>query len=422
MTLRTMRDVEIALQPYLDVATRGMLEGLTVMRTEKLMAHLGNPEASLKIVHIAGTSGKTSTTYYVAALLTAAGQKVGHTVSPHVDCLTERVQINGKPISDTKFCEYMGDFLELVQDIEDTPSWYELMIGFALWVFAKEKVDYAVLETGLGGLHDSTNVAARPDKVCVITDIALDHQHILGDTVAQIAAQKAGIIHPYNAVFMYTQSADIMQVVRFKTSQTIESELYVQDQATLERIYGGAFPPDLAQYQQRNWLLAYAAYRYLVNRDGIPLINSERLSQTQAITIPARMEVWQVGSTKVVMDGAHNESKMTAFVSSFQEKYGDRKVPVLLALKINKDYEKIVPLITQIASEFIVTTFSQSQDIPSGAISPEDIARVLNAAGAPNVRSTANPFKAYKELLDSGCDLVVVTGSFYLISQLRNKA
>lgn len=422
MKLHTMQDVEVALKPYQDVAAAGMLgHPIPLGRTEKLMAHIGNPEVSLKIVHIAGTSGKTSTTYYVAAILQAAGQKTGHTVSPHVDSLTERVQINGQPIPEQHFCAYMSDFLNLVKDIDDMPSWYELMIGFALWVFAQEKVDYAVLETGLGGLHDSTNVAARPDKVCVITDIALDHQHVLGDTVAQIAAQKAGIIHPGNAVLMYAQSADIMQVVRFKASQTLYAELYVQDQCTLTGIYGGPFPSDLPEYQQRNWLLAYATYRYIVNRDGIPLVNDTKLSHTQAITIPARMEVQQFGDVKVVMDGAHNESKMAAFVTSFQKKYGQRKVPVLLALKINKDYEQIVPLITQIASEFIVTTFSHTQDIPSGAIPPTDIARVLGEAGATNVRCVTDPYEAYEKLLKTGSDLVVVTGSFYLISQLRTR-
>lgn len=419
MKLHTMQDVEAALNPYQDVAAAGMLEGLTVERTEKLMVHLGNPEAGLKVVHIAGTSGKTSTTYYVSALLTAAGQKVGHTVSPHVDSLTERVQIDGQPISEQQFCAYMGDFLELVQDIEDTPSWYELMIGFALWVFAQEKVDYAVLETGMGGLYDSTNVAARPDKVCVITDIALDHQEVLGDTVAQIAAQKAGIVHPGNAVFMYAQSAEIMQVVRFKTSQTRGAELYIQDQTTLAGIYGAAFVPDLPDYQQRNWLLAYAAYRYIARRDHLPLINEAQLSRAQAVVIPARMEVRQVNGVNVVMDGAHNEAKMTAFVTSFQKKYGTIKVPVLLALKNNKDYAKIAPLLFRIGSEFIVTTFNKSQDIPTIAIPPADIARVLKKSGVTKIRCITDPRDAYRELLATGSDLVVVTGSFYLISQLR---
>ena len=411
----------MALEPYLAVAAAAMLNGITVERTEKLMAHLGHPEAALRVVHIAGTSGKTSTTYYVASLLTAAGQKVGHTVSPHIDSLTERVQINGQPLSERAFCAYMSTFLELVRDVPDMPSWFELMIAFALWVFAQEKVDYAVLETGLGGLHDSTNVAVRPDKVCIITDIALDHQHVLGDTVAQIASQKAGIIHPCNAVFMYAQATDIMQVVRFKTSQTLGAELYVQDQTSLGAIYGGTFAANLPVYQQRNWLLAYAAYRYLVNRDRIPLISSQALSRTQATSIPARMEVCRVGKIQVVMDGAHNESKMAAFVESFQKKYGRRTVPVLLALKVNKDYEKIAPLIMQIASNFIVTTLSKSQDIPAEPIPPSDIARTLRKLGATNVRCISDPHEAYQELLACGADLVVVTGSFYLISQLRTK-
>lgn len=417
-----MSEVDAALEPYKAVVAAGMQgKPIPLERTEMLMKHIGNPETKLKIIHIAGTSGKTSTTYYVAVLLAAAGQKVGHTVSPHVDSLTERVQINGQPLSEQKFCGYMGEFLELLTDITERPSWYELMIGFALWVFVREKVDYAVLETGLGGLHDSTNVAARPDKVCVITDIALDHQQILGDTVAQIAAQKAGIIHPGNAVFMYAQAADIMQVVRFKTSQTLNAELYVQNQNSVAGIYGGVFPADMPQYQQRNWLLAYAAYRYIVNRDGIRLLNDDEFSQTQEIIVPARMEVNEVDGIKVVMDGAHNESKMTAFVSSFQKKYGTRKVPVLLALKVNKDYENIVPLLHQIGSEFIVTTFDHSQDLPSSAIPPGDIQRVLQQGHDIRVRCIANPHNAYAELMESGSDLVVITGSFYLISQLRSK-
>lgn len=416
-----MQEVETALAPYFAVAASTMLKDMSVERTKRLMMHIGNPEKKLKIVHIAGTSGKTSTTYYTAALLGAAGQKVGFTVSPHVDSLTERVQIDGKPLTEAQFCKYMGEFLELIQDISDMPSWYELMIGFALWVFAQEKVDYAVLETGLGGLHDSTNAAERYDKVCVITDIALDHQHILGETVAQIAAQKAGIIHPGNAVLMYTQADDIMQVVRFKTIQIEDAELYVQDQDTLKKIYGGTFNPNLPDYQQRNWLLAYAAYRFIVNRDGIALIDQKQLSQTQAITVPARMEARQVGDVSVVMDGAHNEAKMTAFVTSYRSRYGNRRVPVLVALKHDKDYTKVIPIIAQIASEVVVTTFSLSQDWPIESLDPTLIADALRQSGVSEVECISDPHAAYERLLASGSNLVVITGSFYLISQLRSQ-
>lgn len=417
-----MQDVEKVLRPYLAVAAENMLKDVTVERTEHLMDHIGNPEKKLKVVHVAGTSGKTSTTYYIAALLVASGNKVGHTISPHIDSLTERVQIDGRPISESQFCTYMGDFLDLVQDITETPSWYELMIGFALWVFAKEKVDYAVLETGLGGLHDSTNVANRPDKLCVITDIALDHQQVLGDTVAQIAAQKAGIIHPGNAVLMYGQADDIMQVVRFKTIQTDGAELYVQNQDTLMKIYGGTFGADFPDYQQRNWLLAYAAYRFIVKRDGIALITQKQLSQTQSVLVPARMEERHVADVTVVMDGAHNEAKMTVFTDSFQKKYGHRKVPVLLALKESKDYQTIAPLVVKIASEVIVTTFQHGQDVPTVSIDPHKIIDSLHAAGLEKVACIVDPHQAYDKLIASGGNLVVVTGSFYLISQLRTSS
>lgn len=417
--MSTIQEVETALTPYFEVAATTMLKDMSVERTKRLMAHIGNPEKKLKIIHIAGTSGKTSTTYYTAALLQAAGQKVGFTVSPHVDSLTERVQIDGRPLSEAKFCQYMSEFLILVHGVDEMPSWYELMIGFALWVFVQEKVDYAMLETGLGGLHDSTNVAERYDKVCVITDIALDHQHILGETVAQIAAQKAGIIHPGNAVLMYTQTDDIMQVVRFKTIQTDDAELYVQDQDTLAKIYGGSFNPDMPDYQRRNWLMAYAAYRFVVNRDGIRLVDQKKLAQTQTVVVPARMETRQVGDVSVVMDGAHNEAKMTAFAASFQKKYGQRRVPVLLALKQSKDYQSIAPLIVKFASQAIVTTFSHSQDLPTESIDPQEIAEVLQKGGLEEAVCVTNPYEAYEKLLGLGSDLVVVTGSFYLISQLR---
>lgn len=419
MKLRTMEDVEHALAPYYAVAAEMTGKDITVERVERLLDHIGNPEKELRVVHVAGTSGKTSTTYYVAALLHAAGQKVGHTVSPHIDSLTERVQIDGKPLSERRFCELMGDFLELAASAPETPSWFEIMITFALWVFAREHVDYAVLETGMGGLHDATNVCNRPDKVCLITDIGLDHTEWLGDTVAQIAGQKAGIIHPGNAVFMYEQSPEIMQVVRFKVTQSPDAELYQQNQTTLADIYGGTFLDDMPLYQRRNWLLAYAAYRYLVNRDELPLVGSAALSATQQELVPARMETIVQDAVKVVMDGAHNEAKMMAFVDSFRARYGTRRVPILLALKANKQYDDIVPLLAGIARKVIVTSFAASQDWPVKSVDPFVLADIVTDAGITDVIVEPDMRAAYRQLIAAADDLVVVTGSFYLISQLR---
>lgn len=415
-----MAEVDQALKPYLDIAAQTMGKGLTVGRTERLMAHLGNPERSLRVVHVAGTSGKTSTTYYIATMLHKSGVKVGHTVSPHVDSLTERVQVNGAPLSEEKFCAYMGEFLELIANAPEKPSWFECMIAFAFWVFAQEKVEYVVIETGMGGLHDSTNVATRTDKVCVITDIGLDHQAILGDTLDKIAYQKVGIVHDGNSVLMYDQSPAVMQVIRYWVSQQEDAELFTFEESRLRAAYGGQIATELPTYQQRNWLLAFAAYRYIAKRDDLMLLTQKELVQTQRVQVPARMDGRRVDGKTIVMDGAHNDQKMQAFWASFDSLYPATKPVVLLALKQGKEIHDLAPLLKQHASHVIVTTFVHSQDLPLASIEPVEIAVTLNSIGVSS-EIVADQDEAYEHFIDRTEDVGVVTGSFYLIAQLRQK-
>lgn len=143
-----------------------------------------------------------------------SGAKVGLTVSPHIVSIAERVQINGLPLDEESFCRYMSEFLQKIEDSKfGTPSYFEVMMVFALWVFDKEAVDYVVVETGLGGLHDSSNICRREDKIFVITDIGIDHTHVLGSNIESIAWQKAGIVAPGNHVIMHSQSQVVTGVV-----------------------------------------------------------------------------------------------------------------------------------------------------------------------------------------------------------------
>lgn len=415
-----MQQLEKLLISYYEVAAKTTGRDITVKRAERLMKHIGNPEKSYPIVHVAGTSGKTSTTYYTAALLHATGQKIGYTVSPHIDSIRERVQIFGAEFGEAEFLDYMGEFLEIIEALPDRPSWFELLVGFAFWVFAKQNVDYAVVETGLGGLHDSTNVAKSSSKICVITDIGIDHQRILGDNVASIAQQKAGIIHEGNVALMYEQDLDIMQMIEQKIAQTEGSKLFVHKEQDLERAYSGQFLPDLPDFQHRNWLLSYAAYRHLVERDLLQPASAQELLQTQSIVVPARMEKRRVNnSTTVIMDGAHNEAKMRAFVESFASEYPGKRVPILLALKKDKHPEHIAPILKRIASKVIVTSFSVSQDWPIKSQNPTELATLLKDSGLDNISVINDPVEAFNSLLSSHDDTVIVTGSFYLISQLR---
>lgn len=418
MTIKNLGQAKKLLMAYMPVSPNMTPKDTTLQRIGPVMELLGNPQDRLKTVHIAGTSGKTSTAYYMAALLTATGQKTGLTVSPHVDSITERVQINGQPLTETEFCDELGVFLDILGRVNLRPSYFELLYAFTLWVLTRRGVDYAVIETGVGGLHDATNVAKRADKVCVITDIGLDHTRLLGDTLSAITAQKVGIVHDNNHLFMYRQADEIMSVVEQWAGQH-EAPVHVLSEADEQQAYHddlGAMP----DYQRRNWLLAHHVYRYLAERDNLQYLTRQVLRETQTLQVPGRMDIRQLGSKTIVMDGAHNEQKMTAFVSSFKRLYPGVKPAVLLALKQGKEYKRLVPILSPLADRIIVTTFSSAQDLPVTSMDAELLARAFRAGGAAHVESVPDHQAAVHALLAAPEKVCVITGSFYLLSQIRN--
>ncbi len=415
--LQTLQDAELALRPYVPLVAQLTGGDTTLERIEPLMKLLGNPEQKLKIVHVAGTSGKTSTSYYVAGLLRAAGQTVGLTVSPHVDKISERVQINGQPLSDTDFCTELEQFLHIIEQAKQAPSYFELLYAFSMWVFERRRVDYAVIETGMGGLYDATNVARRADKVCVITDIGYDHMHILGNTLPEIAGQKIGIVHPGNVAITYRQSPEIMAVFT-EWIEHHEAQLIVLEERALADDYGRTLD-NLALYQQHNWLLARDVFLYVQARDGLPEIRYADEQQTQQIQVPARMEIIKRSGKTIVMDGAHNEQKMAAFIRSFRDRFPDERPAVLVALKTGKEYEKVSPLLAGLASQIVVTTFDTSQDLPAQSMNPEVFAESLQHSGATKVQIVPDQRLAYDTLMSLPEPVCIITGSFYLLSQLR---
>jgi dihydrofolate synthase / folylpolyglutamate synthase len=407
LTIQTVQEAETALQPYTGMHT-------SLQQMEALLALIGNPQDRLKIIHIAGTSGKTSTAYYMASLLAATGQQVGLTVSPHVVSLMERTQIMGPPLTEEAFCQLLGEFMDIVQTAPQRPSYFEIMYGFALWLFDKYQVNYAVVETGIGGLLDATNVTRRPDKVCIITDIGLDHQAILGNSLTEIAEQKLGIVHAGNQVFMYQQAPEIMAVAERWVKQH-EAKLEVTMQPTeLETVRD-----DMPDYQQRNWLLAHRAYQYLQERDGLPAITWEAKLQSQYVRIPARMEKLEANGKTIILDGAHNAQKMTAFIDSFRRQYPDAQPAVLIGLKDDKDHDELVPILSPVASRVITTSFQASQDVASQSMNPTVLARAFQAQGIA-ADSLTDQKAAVASLLNGPESICIITGSFYMIGQIIN--
>ena len=409
--ITNFEQVEAALHPYVVEAGRAIGKDITTERTLRLAVHVGSPEKKLRIVHVAGTSGKTSTCYYMAELLRESGKKVGLTVSPHMDTIAERVQINGQPLNEQRFCEYFNEFIGLVDAASEVPTYFEFMIVFAFWVFAREEVDYAVVETGMGGLHDSSNIAARPDKVCIITDIGLDHQHVLGRDITSIAHQKAGIIHAGNAVNMYHQGSEVDAIV-LETADTNGATVIFSDEPDVNS------DDTTPLYQQRNWRLAYNTYELVRKRDGLKELSAADLRESKNIHVPGRMDILERDGKTIVLDGAHNEQKMSTFLDSLRARFPGSKPAVLLSLKEGKEIKAIAPQIVDIASQIIVTRFSMLQDMPIPAADPKLIeAEIIARGGTPTVADT--PGEGLKQLLESDESLIVVTGSLYLVAEIR---
>ena len=417
MKITNLHQAEVALKTYIPLVASYGKDGMTLDRLWVLLKRAGEPHTQLRVVHIAGTSGKTSTAYYAAAQLRATGKKVGLTVSPHVDFVNERVQINGLPLPPQKFCSYLTQFLEIVKKVPQKPSYFELMIAMALWIFVQEKVDYAVVETGMGGLLDGSNVVTRPDKVCVLTDIGFDHQHVLGNTLSQIAAQKAGIMHNGNVAFTYKQPNEVMNEFKNR-AQAVGAKLTALTNHKFTKL-----PQDFAilpLFQQRNWLLAYTATDYVIKRDKLPELSNNALQATMHTIVPGRMQVIKLSDQlTIVMDGAHNQQKMQAFVASYKEKYGPSKVPVLLALKNGKEYQQVLDELLPLASTITFTTFSTSQDMPAVSIRPQLLADYCQSIGYTNYKIITNHMQAYKDFVTHNIGIAIITGSFYLLSQIR---
>ncbi len=408
-----LQDANIVLSKY--IPDNAQAKKYSLYKITSLMEYLGNPQNNLKVVHIAGTSGKTSTSYYIAKMLNIAGYKVGLTISPHIDEINERVQIDNNPLNAELFCSELEVFLGLIKKFDQKPTYFEILIAFVYWEFNRQKVDYAVVEVGLGGLLDGTNVINRSDKICVITDIGLDHTQILGNTISKIARQKGGIILPRNKVYMYTQSREIMleinKIVKHKDAVLVEI-----DQSSINNA-----PKNLPLFQKRNWFLAFSVVVSILKTNKKPILNHAQLQESSEIVVPARMEIFNINSKTIIVDGSHNEQKIQALIESIKDKYGSQKLATLISFGQNKQSEinLCLKLLAGISSQIIVTKFSFGQDEIRLPIDPKDIITDLELLDYKNTLIESDPLKAFQLLLNRPEKLLLITGSFYLLNHIR---
>jgi dihydrofolate synthase/folylpolyglutamate synthase len=374
------------------------------------MAFLHNPQDNLKVIHVAGTSGKTSTAYYIASLLTDVGYTTGLSVSPHINEINERAQINMAGLPEAEYCVELGLFLDLVDQSGLAPSHFEVLVAFAYWLFDIRQVEYAVIEVGLGGLLDGTNVVTRADKICVITDIGMDHVEVLGDTLAKIAAQKAGIIHDHNEVFMNQQPAEVQDVIEH-AAQDHQATVHVQPSGSDDRL------SDLPVFQQRNFQLALGVSTHITG-----VVSNEVITRAVQTYIPGRMEVVTYRGKTLVMDGAHNEQKIRALVTAMKQKFPDASVTLLVSFGQNKQTSvlKSLEILRELGSSIIITQFDHAQDEVRSSIDVDTLAQYARDAGFESVSIEANQEKAFNILAAQTSGIGLIAGSFYLIENYKN--
>jgi dihydrofolate synthase/folylpolyglutamate synthase len=383
----------------------------TLTKISALLKYLGNPHNDLRVVHIAGTSGKTSTSYFIRSLLEQAGAKTGLTVSPHITSIKERVQVNGDVLADEIYITYANRFLSLVRQSGIEPSFFEATMVFAFWVFREECVDYAVVETGMGGLLDGSNVTGRSDKIAIITDIGLDHTEILGETIEEIATQKAGIIHSKNMTFVIDQSERVLSAIQeYATKQ--DANLTVV--RSIENI-------ELQSYQKRNWSVARAAFDYISQRDHLIHLTDEQISLAMRQTPPGRLEKLEVAGKQIILDGAHNPQKLAALSGELHDI--DMDSLVVVANFVSGPTRKIddnVSVLSRMTHNLIIPEFMVVQDIGKQSMKAEEIAERAYHAGISVVEVKKELDVAIKSALDGVYSTVIITGSLYLVSQARS--
>ncbi len=396
-------------------------------RTRELLRCLGNPEKQLKFVHVAGTNGKGSTAACIASVLQQAGYKTGLYISPYINRFNERMQINGEEIPDDELEQIVDEIRPFADAMEDTPTEFEVITAVAMKYFLNNGAEIVVLEVGLGGELDSTNVIDTPE-VAVITAIGLDHTALLGNTLPEVASAKAGIIKAGGLVCAYPADDDVTAVFE-KKCRDVGASLTMTDMSTLSVKsieldgctfdFGGlkdVFVPLAGSYQPWNASVAITACRLLSSR-GWKITDEDILKGLSKVRWPGRFEVL-MRHPVFVLDGAHNPHGIKATVASLKEHFGDRKLTFVMGVMADKDVSHMVDMIVPLADR-IYTARPENYR----AMDPMDLARQFHLKGAMALPCPSIQRAVDEAIAHAGPDGVVIAlGSLYFSSDIRQAA
>lgn len=400
--------------------------------TRELLRRLGDPQEGMHVIHVAGTNGKGSVCAYLASMFQAGGRRCGLFTSPHLVKINERYMIDQEMIGDALFLEAFHETKRVIDSYmaegQVHPSYFETLFLMGMYIFKKEQVEYLILETGLGGRLDATNVIEHP-LACIITSISRDHTEYLGETIPEIAGEKAGIIKPGVPVIYDAHSREAAEVIRARAERQnspaypMTEAMYRLEKNTREGIQftfcretGEEIRlriPSIAPYQMMNASLAYFTMRVLEQIHGIP--GECLVSGIAATRWPCRMETVLPG---VIIDGAHNEDGVAQFVHTVRHFQGENRITILFSAVSDKRYRAMIAEICAgIRPDCVVTTtISDRRAVPAG-----ELAGLFSDAGCGRVFAEPEIGAAFARAYDEkGDGMLFCVGSLYLAGELKD--
>ena len=406
----------------------------TLENTKAVLEKMGHPERRMKLIHVAGSNGKGSVCAYLSSILTTAGKQTGLFTSPHLVDINERFQINQENVSNELFLEAYEAVMDMVHTLlkeqPDTfahPTFFELLFLMGIYIFDKANMEYVVLETGLGGRFDATNVIEHP-LISVITSISLDHTEILGDTIEKIAFEKAGIIKPGVPVIYDGSSPEAEKVILARAKELGSPaypvypsmcEVFLKTDKSIDFYLNCGYyehtavtVPYLADYQMMNSSLALMAIDAVDQAHEIPL--ETRLEGIKKTRWQGRMETVMPG---VVLDGAHNAAGVKEFVRTVKEIEGHRRVVMLFAAVVEKNFETMIETICHETnlSAVVVTEIKGDRNVPA-----EELAAIFRKYTDAPVTAVSGIGDAFEEALKEKEDgMLFCVGSLYLVGELK---
>jgi dihydrofolate synthase/folylpolyglutamate synthase len=412
-------------------------------RIENFLQFAGDPQNQYHSVHVAGTSGKGSVVNMIAAILSATGLKTGFHVSPYLQVCNEKLIVDGEMIPPSEFVDLVDGFRNIYHEWINSGGKYpslkygEAWVALTYYWMAKRQVEWAVIETGLGGRYDPTNVLLS--QIQVITNVDYDHVESIGPELTDIADHKAGIIKSNGLVVTAEQKPGILSVIQQEVEkkqgylyclgedfnfsvqhQEMDSESVWLSVNTPHSEYTDVRVTMRGNFQPVNAALSIAAVDILANRYHLPVSEQSVRTGLDGLVYPGRMEIIQADPL-VILDGAHNSHKMQALVDSLSTLYPDKNITSVIGMLSTKDYRGMIQLLIPISSRWIVT---QPHVFGKPSTPPEDIVDFIREMSP---RAAIQQFDHVFDALDlvisksSKKDLIVITGSLYLVGEARER-